>query len=420
MTKTNSKPFGSLRWRITLAMLALALIGSSVFAASVFLGAERLEQTVLNRHIEAEFMTLAERSRAEPEIKTLRSALLLGFVGRENPALPSAFASLHAGIHHAVWLGDKAYQVYVGEDHGRTIYVAYDITEWEALEQPVINTLIGGVLLCSALAVALGFWLSRQVIAPVTALSERLRALDPRVRSVRLAPEFGGEVSAIAESFDRYLERLDGFVEREQLFTSAAAHELRTPLAVIQGATEVLAEQPSMPPAAQRATARLERATRDMREFIEALLFLSREGSRDDGEQAKCEVGRIVRRLAEDYRSLASGKPLSITLGSVDELWLDAPPALPTIVVGNLLRNAVEHTESGQIRVTLEGRTLMIADTGHGIVAEAQPHLFSRGYTTKSGGGMGLHLTKRICDRFGWRVTIASVPGKGTTASVTF
>jgi signal transduction histidine kinase len=412
--------FGSLRLRITLAMLALAAVGSSIFATSVFIAAERLEQSVLNRHVRVEFETLAQRAHDEPDLRTVRSALLVGFIGHDNPDLPSEFATLPPGGYHAVPIGDKAYQVYVGEDMGRRYYVGYDITEWEALEQPVINILVAGVILGMALAIVLGFWVSRQVIAPVTALSTRLQALDPRERSVRLAPDFSGEVSVIAEAFDRYMERLDGFVAREQLFTSAAAHELRTPLAVIQGATEVLAEQPDLPPAATRATARLQRAVREMREFIEALLFLSREERRDDAERARCDLRRIVLQLGDDYRALKNGKALTIEVTATDELWLDAPPALPAIVVSNLLRNALEHTATGEIRIVLDGRTLSITDTGEGIPADAQALLFTRGFTTKTGGGMGLHLTKRICDRFGWRLTIASTSGKGTTASVEF
>jgi signal transduction histidine kinase len=413
--------FGSLRVRITLAMLALAALGSSIFAASVFVAAERLEQTVLDRHVRAEFDTLVGRARHDPGMTTVRSALLLGFVGQDNPELPAAFAGLSDGRHHAVTVNDKAYQVFVGTDQGRRIYAAYDITEWEALEQPVINNLIGAVVLICALAVVLGFWVSRQVITPVTALSERLRALDPRQRNVRIGGDFTGEVAAIAESFDRYMERLDGFVEREQLFSSAAAHELRTPLAVIQGATEVLAEQHDLPPAAQRVTARLQRATREMREFIEALLFLSREEPADGSEQAHCELRGILTQLVEDYRGIAAGaKILKIELAVSSELWLDTPPALPTIVISNLLRNAVEHTDGGTVRVALEGRTLRITDTGRGIPEEARATLFARGYSTKPGGGMGLHLTKRICDRFAWQLTIASTTGKGTTASVAF
>lgn len=416
----NSARFGSLRVRTTLAMLALAALGSTIFAGSVYLAAERLELSVLDRQVRVEFDALAKRALDEPELRTVRGALMLGFIGSDNPDLPLEFKALAPGSYHAVTVGDKAYQVYVGEDRGRPFYVGYDITEWEALEQPVINILVAGVILSMVLAVVLGFRLSRQVIAPVTALSTRLQALDPRERSVRLAPDFADEVLVIAEAFDRYMERLDGFVAREQLFTSAAAHELRTPLAVIQGATEVLAEQPELPPTAARATARLQRAVRDMREFIEALLFLSREEPRADAERARCELKRIVTHLAEDYRALKNGKAVTIDVSAQEELWLDAPPALPTIVVSNLLRNALEHTAAGSIRIELTGRVLGIIDTGEGIAADAQASLFTRGYTTKAGGGMGLHLTKRICDRFGWRLAIESKPGVGTTATVQF
>ncbi len=402
-------------------MLVLAAVGSSIFAFSVFIGAERLEQTVLNRHVRAEFDTLAAQVRAQPDLHEVRSALLLGFVGRDNPDLPREFADLAVGGFHAVGVGDKAFQVYVGEQSGKRLYVAYDITEWEALEQPVIDILVAGVVLSSLLAIALGFWASAGVIAPVTALAKRLQSLGPHERKVRIAAEFdGAEVSSIAESFDRYMERLDGFVEREQLFTSAAAHELRTPLAVIQGATDVLEEQSGLPPAAQRAAGRLQRATRDMREFIEALLFLSREERHDGFDRASCDVGHIVRQLAEDYRRLADGKKVEICPLAISELVLDVPPALPAIVIGNLLRNAVEHTDAGRVQVALEGRTLRITDTGRGIEDADRAQLFDRDYSTKPGGGMGLHLSKRICDRFGWQLTIASAPGKGTLASVTF
>jgi signal transduction histidine kinase len=417
---SDTRRLGSLRLRITFAMLAVAAVGSSVFAASVFVAAERLERAVLLRHVEVEFDALAAAVRGDPGVRTVRSAWLVGYVGDDNPELPAELKDLPPGDYHAIRVAGKSYQVYVNEDHGRRIYVTYDITEWEALEQPVVYALFGGVVLSVLLAIGLGFWASRQIIAPVTALSARLRELDPRERSVRIAPEFSGEVSAIAQSFDRYMERLDGFVGREQLFTAAAAHELRTPLAVIQGATEVLAEQRDLPPAAERATARLERATRDMREFIEALLFLSREERQYESGEARCEIGHIVEQLGEDYRGVIEGKPVAIKVSVAGELWVDAPPALPTMVVSNLVRNAVEHTDTGEVRLELAGRELRIVDTGHGIPPNAQAQLFARGYSTKRGGGMGLHLAKRICDRFGWELTVASGEAGGTTARVVF
>jgi len=412
----------SLRIRITLAMLLLAAVGSSIFAFSVFLGAERLEQSVLDRHIQAEFDRFATDVAQHPEIESRHSALLDQYVGTNNPDLPAEFRNLATGTYHAVHVDGKAYQVYADDVDGKRLYVSYDITEWEALEKPVIYILIGGVVFGCVLAVALGTWASAQVFAPVTGLSRRLRAIDPGQRNVRIAAEFGdAEVAAIADAFDRYMERLDGFVERERLFTSAAAHELRTPVAVIQGATDVLAEQTDLPQAARRATARLQRASREMRELIDALLFLSREDRNNDVAGASCDIGSIVRHLADDYARLMETKGLQLEFGHMDALRIDVPAALPTIVISNLLRNAIENTETGSIRVGIDGRVLSIQDTGAGIPKDAQTTMFERTFSTKPyGGGMGLHLTKRICDRFGWSLTIESRPGSGTTVSVAF
>jgi signal transduction histidine kinase len=418
---TSVRRFTSLRARITLAMLLVAMFSSAVFAFGVFIAAERLERTVLNRHIRAEFDTLAASARKDPELEAVQSALLLGFVGQQNKALPDEFAALPLGDYHDVHIGDKAYQVYVGDDGGRRLYVAYDITEWEALERPVIYVLIAGVVLSSFLAVWIGLRSSAQVIEPVTSLAARLKSLDPKRRKVRIAADYAGaEVLAIAEAFDRYMERLDGFVEREQLFTSAAAHELRTPLAVIQGGADILLDQPDLPPRARRATQRIKRAVHEMREYIEALLFLSRESQSADVNGASCELRSIVGDLTQDYRTLVDAQRVELDFDAKNDLLLDAPPALPMIVVSNLLRNAIENTEAGSVRVELDGRRLSVTDTGRGIDQEAQAALFERGYTTKSSGGMGLHLAKRICDRFGWVLTIASTPGRGTVAAVNF
>lgn len=417
---TERRRFGSLRARITLAMLLLGAFSSTVFAFGIFVAAERLERTVLNRHIRAEFDGLAAAARKDPGLESTQSALLLAFVGSDNPELPPEFAELPLGRYHDVHVGDKAYQVYVGDDRGRRLYVAYDITEWEALERPVIYVLVAGVVLSSLLAIWIGFRASAQVIAPVTSLAARLKALDPKRRNVRIAPDYeGAEVIEIAEAFDRYMQRLDGFVEREQLFTSAAAHELRTPLAVIQGGAEILIEQPDLAPRARRAAERIERATREMREFIEALLILSRESS-GGADGAKCELGSLVGGIVSDYRSVIDARPIELSFDARNELELDVPPALPMIVVSNLLRNAIENTCEGSVRVELDGRRISVTDTGKGIAADAQTRLFERSYTTKSSGGMGLHLTKRICERFGWQLDIASTPGKGTVASVCF
>ncbi|MBK6739117.1 MAG: sensor histidine kinase [Haliea sp.] len=91
------------------------------------------------------------------------------------------------------------------------------------------------------------------------------------------------------------------------------------------------------------------------------------------------------------------------------------------ITVGNLLRNAIEHTRDGRIKIRIEDSLIAISDTGEGIPADKLAQVFDRSYSTKaSGTGLGLNLVKRICDRFHWTITLDSTPGHGTLATVRF
>src|SRR5690606_40881457 len=92
----------SRRARITRAMLAHAAVGSGIFAASIYNAAERLEQSVLNRHVLNEFHTLVARAHGEPGFKHVATDLLIGFVGRDHPELPAEFAALTPGGYHGV------------------------------------------------------------------------------------------------------------------------------------------------------------------------------------------------------------------------------------------------------------------------------------------------------------------------------
>jgi len=91
--------------------------------------------------------------------------------------------------------------------------------------------------------------------------------------------------------------------------------------------------------------------------------------------------------------------------------------------LGNLLRNAIEHTERGYVRVQLRSNVLTVEDSGHGIAPQDLSRVFQRHYrgSTPSqhiGTGLGLAIVKHICDRYGWSVTLESSPDAGTRVQV--
>jgi signal transduction histidine kinase len=409
----------SLRGRFLLGIVfcvgltLLLLTGWHVWAG------QRTEQALLNEVMRTH-LAMYESHFARSGVAEETSGKIAAY--REgSPALPAELAALAPGCHLNVSYGGRPHQVLVAKMETGLVYISYDLTDHErriGMAWAWLTLILGVTLI---IVVMTGIWVSRSIIAPVTAFAERLSSIDPKQRNERLGRDFTRhELAPIAASVDRFLERLDGFVEREQSFTATASHELRTPLAVIQGATEILSEQTREQPAATKALSRIQRAAGEMSEFIHALLMLSRESQPDTEPGEACDVGEIVPRVVEEQRELLNGRAVSIECNCCDSLRVQAPRSLVTIVVGNLFRNALAHTERGSVKCEINERTLRIRDSGRGIAAEHIRQVFDRNFTTRPGGyGMGLYLSKRICDRYGWQLALESSPS-GTTASVTF
>lgn len=410
----------SLRARFLLGILFCVGLSITLLAIWALWANVRVEQSVLDDVMRTN-LRLYEQELARDPLVAPPPSETLRFHRAGSADLPAELASLGPGRHANVSLDDRLLQVLVADLPVGRVYVSYDVTD----HQKRVGRAWRWFYLILGIALLIIFltarWASRSILAPVTALAERLSSIDPRQRNVRIGAEFSRhELAPIAGSVDRFLERLDGLVEREQSFTATASHELRTPLAVIQGATEILTEQTHDKPAAQKALMRVRRAAGEMSEFIQALLMLSRETHIETEPGEFCDVAEIMPRVIEDQRDLLGGRPVEITCRCTEALRVQAPRSLVTIVVSNLFRNAVAHTSRGAIICGVQGRTLQIRDSGTGIAPEHMEQVFDRNFTTRPGGyGVGLYLSKRICDRFGWSIDLESTPA-GTTASITF
>jgi len=183
----------------------------------------------------------------------------------------------------------------------------------------------------------------------------------------------------------------------------------------------VLADDPALTPAQQLRVARIERAAEEMTELITALLLLARED--DLAVHEPCDARQITQACVERYRPLADSRGTTLVLDTMaDAVELVVPAALFTMVVANLVQNAVAHTRDGTIGVSLDREALTVRDTGSGIDSTVQARVFERYYRgpDSSGAGIGLSLVKRICDRLGWRIALQNNPTAGATATLRF
>jgi signal transduction histidine kinase len=304
---------------------------------------------------------------------------------------------------------------------GAGIIFAINASAQLAQEKYFLYGLGLAMVLLTWLITQAGLWLIRRVAAPLVDLAARIAASE----SGNPGPERNLSLDDVGELtliFERYLDRIRGCAERERAFASDVSHELRTPLAVIRGALEILEDDMDLNDSQRNRIARIERASHDMTELTSALLSLSREENGLATGPDNCSIASVVRESVEKHRSLNGALTVDIDLNIVDAPLVPVEKGLATIVVDNLIGNAMLHAQSSQIRVCLERNRLAISDSGKGIAKADLDHIFKRHYRgpDSQGSGIGLSLVKRVCDLHGWEIVIDSAPGQGTSAQLFF
>lgn len=269
--------------------------------------------------------------------------------------------------------------------------------------------LIGGVI----------FWLQANLVRPVRDLAARMQSIDPSSVGERLPTTYKQEeVLIIAQASNIHLARVEQFIERERSLLDQASHEFRTPIAVIAGAVDLL-KQNTLPPSSQPALSRIEHAVADLSETMVALLYLAREPDRGGEAEDVTVLHELLPRLVRDHEHLLAGKTAVLQIGDIEPTYLTAPDAMVRIAVSNLIRNAVESTETGSIDVSLTNGVVSVIDSGSGFnpVEAARRYRESlRMAAPTRGQGLGLFLISRICERFGWKLVIDSTSNGGTSA----
>jgi signal transduction histidine kinase len=419
----------SLQWQVSAALIAFASLMSLGLLFQGWMSQGLIVHPMWQQLLASTTRQYLAADQGQQRIALPSEGPLRGWRlnGQQLPHdMPAYFATLAPGYYAEDQTSDidpgshAVLVTAVGQDR---IVMSIDITdlEWEQNRSVVLTVVI--VLLGIIMIAAFIAWLYRSLRRPMQELAQAMGALDPEQPSDRLDADFQlTELHEIAMLVNRHLERVERFVERERSLLDQASHEFRTPIAVIAGAVDVLLLQP-LPAGAAAPLHRIRATTDNLTEIMAALLYLSRE---PDGH-APVETTRIdalLDVLVVDHHHLLEGKEVVYALEKKAPLWVKAPEAMVRIVIGNLLRNAAENSYQGVIRLELEHGCLSVRDCGTGFdtVAAARRYSMSLRNSTKLGGGqgLGLFLTKRICERFGWTLLVESTVSEGTLAQLRF
>ncbi|WP_168160096.1 sensor histidine kinase [Steroidobacter denitrificans] len=334
--------------------------------------------------------------------------------------IPAVFASLPPGVHDELIFDGKVYAVLVeGIGKDRTV-LALDISEMERQERTLFLTMaIFSALLVSGLG-GLTYMGAKWLVEPLTRLSDTIGNLRPGVRHQRVVIRGSDpvETTVIGQALNEYLHSSEKFVEREHSFLNMASHELRTPITVVAGAAEVAAEQPSIE-LARPHLSRILRTSHSMQDLVTLLLVLARDPGRLRSSATSVNLADLVHRVALDHEYLLEGKELKLAFGAMPSREMVLPVPVAQAAIGNLVRNAIENSSRGTIRVSLDASdTLVIEDPGSGMteeeLARLQVQLARAG--GRQGDGIGLDLIARLCDHLGWRLEFDMSVTGGTIA----
>lgn len=420
-----------LRFRLIVSFALFGFGLSALFAVAALYVRAKVENQLINASMQSDVDQAVDNAIDHPD-RPFVSELVEGWVKSDRTLykMPLAWQNLGSGVHDIYEVdatGKKRhYKLAVQRKNGIIGFTRYDISREDLGKQQLILSLIGAVLLFSLLSLAIGLWLSRKVLKPVSELANRLREFRKVGKVEPLAPHFADdEVGELAQALDEYSARLTAMVERDREFNSDVSHELRTPLAVIASTTELLQGSPDLTEKLSERLKRIERASRQATELIEALLLLSRAERRGPTRGEITEVGKVAADVIESQRPQMRGKSLTIELIVDETVNVNAPASVLSVALTNLIGNAIKYTLEGSVKVEVGAGGIEVIDTGPGIKPEDAERLFQRGVRGEgaggSGAGLGLAIVRRLCELYGWDVAMRPrADANGAIASIKF
>lgn len=302
------------------------------------------------------------------------------------------------------------------------------LTETKELQHTAVILFLAGLAILS-FGLFGGWWMVSRAIRPIAEISETAVKISGGDLSQRInVAETGSELGQLAAVLNATFERLQTVFAQQQQFTADAAHELRTPIAVIITQTQTALNRDRAAADYKATVEACQRAAQRMRRLIESLLELARfDAGQETLKRIPFDLAPCIEESAQLVAPLAGERNIKI-LPELTSAQITGNPERIEQVLINLLTNAIQYNEpGGEVQVTLRIENslavLGITNTGPGIAPEDLARVSERFYRADKsrsvgGSGLGLAICRAIISAHSGTLDIRSEPGRGTTVFV--
>ena len=295
-----------------------------------------------------------------------------------------------------------------------------------------LGILVAAAVLLLPLAALAALRGAKQVVAdglkPLERVTTETRAIGPSELGMRLTSPTGqAEVTELADSINRMLERVDRAHRALQSFTADASHELRTPLTHLRAQVQWASDEGRGETEIREALAAMERELDRTTKLVEELLLIARGENRQlTLAHAAFPLGPVVQEIREITEAMAQGKPITIEMAdATEDRWALGDADRTRHILLNLASNAVRYTQRGTIRfgIVRNGSEVgvKVEDTGPGIPSEHVDRIFDRFFRIDQsrsrelgGTGLGLAIARLFAELQGGRIEVDSEVGRGS------